>query len=118
MADKIYKSVVKCSLIDAAVAYYTEQNTSFYLTEEDGVLYHNTAEQEKTPVSASDMTAINAKHEQLIADNDALAYARAREDAYPSMEEQLDMQYKDALNGTTTWKDAIQAVKDANPKPT
>jgi hypothetical protein len=28
------------------------------------------------------------------------------------------MQYWDAINGTTTWQDAIQAVKDANPKPT
>lgn len=37
---------------------------------------------------------------------------------YPSLEEQMDMQYHDAVNGTTTWKDAIQAVKDANPKPT
>jgi len=26
------------------------------------------------------------------------------------------MQYWDAINGTTTWLDAIQAVKDANPK--
>ena len=42
----------------------------------------------------------------------------ARRDTYPSIQDQLDMQYHDAINGTTTWKDAIQAVKDANPKPT
>ena len=29
---------------------------------------------------------------------------------------QMDMQFHDAVNGTTTWKDAIQAIKDANPK--
>ncbi len=28
----------------------------------------------------------------------------------------LDMQYWDAENGTTTWADAIAAVKAANPK--
>jgi hypothetical protein len=28
------------------------------------------------------------------------------------------MRYDDLINGTTTWQDAIQAVKDANPKPT
>ena len=39
-----------------------------------------------------------------------------RKNAYPSIAEQLDMQYWDSVNGTTTWKDAIQAVKDANPK--
>jgi len=36
---------------------------------------------------------------------------------YPSIQDQLDMQYHDLVNGTTTWKDAIQAVKDSNPKP-
>ena len=35
---------------------------------------------------------------------------------YPSVKNQLDMQYHDLVDGTTTWKDAIQAVKDANPK--
>jgi hypothetical protein len=41
-----------------------------------------------------------------------------RREQYPSLEEQADMQYWDAINGTTTWQDAIKAVKDANPKPT
>ena len=41
--------------------------------------------------------------------------ARAAE--YPSLAEQLDMQYHDNINGTTTWADAIQAVKDKYPKP-
>jgi hypothetical protein len=35
---------------------------------------------------------------------------------YGSIGDQLDMQYKDALNGTTTWVDHIAAVKAANPK--
>jgi hypothetical protein len=36
--------------------------------------------------------------------------------AYPSIQEQLDMQYWDSVNGTTTWADAIAAVKAAHPK--
>ena len=36
---------------------------------------------------------------------------------YPSLQEQMDMQYWDAVNGTTTWKDAIAKVKSDNPKP-
>ena len=36
---------------------------------------------------------------------------------YASLGDQLDQQYKDAVNGTTTWKDAITAVKTAHPKP-
>ncbi len=35
---------------------------------------------------------------------------------YPSIQDQLDMQYKDLLNGTTTWKDAVAKVKLDNPK--
>ena len=42
-------------------------------------------------------------------------YQRARE--YPSLQEQLDMQYWDAINNTTTWQDAIEAVKAKYPKP-
>lgn len=37
--------------------------------------------------------------------------------AYPSIQDQMDMQYWDAVNGTTTWKDAIAKVKADNPKP-
>ena len=37
--------------------------------------------------------------------------------AYPSIQEQLDMQYWDSVNGTNTWKDAIATVKTENPKP-
>ncbi len=47
---------------------------------------------------------------------DAQAYARNRATAYPSIGDQLDMQYHDQLNGTTTWQDAIAKVKADNPK--
>jgi hypothetical protein len=43
-------------------------------------------------------------------------YARNRATAFPSIGDQLDMQYHDQLNGTTTWKDAIAKVKSDNPK--
>ena len=36
---------------------------------------------------------------------------------YASEADQLDQQYHDAVNSTTTWKDAIAAVKAAHPKP-
>jgi len=44
-------------------------------------------------------------------------YADNRRDAYGSIGDQLDMQYHDALDGTTTWKDHVAAVKVAHPKP-
>jgi hypothetical protein len=39
-----------------------------------------------------------------------------RATAYPTWQDQMDMQYKDLLNGTTTWKDAVAKVKSDNPK--
>jgi hypothetical protein len=44
-------------------------------------------------------------------------YAELRATAYPPMQEQLDMQYWDGVNGTTTWQDAIATIKTENPKP-
>ena len=44
-------------------------------------------------------------------------YKRARQEAYPSIGDQLDMMYHDQVDGTTTWKDAIADVKSDNPKP-
>ena len=36
---------------------------------------------------------------------------------YLPIPQQLDMQYWDAVNGNTTWKDHVAAVKTKNPKP-
>ena len=47
----------------------------------------------------------------------AVKYQRDRAKAYPSIEDQLDMQYWDKKNGTTTWVDAVAKVKSDNPKP-
>tara|TARA_R110001592_G_scaffold58459_1_gene177063 strand:- start:2922 stop:3311 length:390 start_codon:yes stop_codon:yes gene_type:complete len=44
-------------------------------------------------------------------------FALRRKVAYGDIGAQLDMQYKDGLNGTTTWKDHIAAVKAANAAP-
>ena len=51
------------------------------------------------------------------AEYDANQYQRDRATAYPSIQEQLDMQYWDKVNGTTNWEDAIAKIKLDNPKP-
>ena len=43
-------------------------------------------------------------------------YKRQRATVYPSIQEQLDMQYWDKVNGTTNWEDAIAKVKTDIPK--
>ena len=47
----------------------------------------------------------------------AVKYKSDRAAAYASIGDQLDMQYWDAVNGTTTWKDHVAKVKADNPKP-
>ena len=66
-----------------------------------------------TPIPKAD---IEAKMNELQAEYDANQYQRDRATAYPSIQEQLDMQYWDNVNGTTTWEDAIAKVKADNPK--
>ena len=60
---------------------------------------------------------ITAKQAELQAAYDSLQYQRDRAVEYAPLEEQLDMQYWDNINGTTTWKDHIAGVKSKYPKP-
>ena len=61
--------------------------------------------------------AINVVSADVDAEYAKQSYKNQRMLEYPSLEEQQDMQYWDAVNGTTTWKDAIAKVKSDNPKP-
>lgn len=65
------------------------------------------------PIVQSDYEAEIAR---LQAEYDAQAYARARAEAYPSWQEQMDMMYHDQTEGSRTWLDAIEAIKEAHPK--
>ena len=47
---------------------------------------------------------------------DAQEYARSRKVEYDALN-QLEMMYDDEVNSTTTWKDAIDAIKAKYPKP-
>ena len=62
-------------------------------------------------------SAIDAARTTLNTADAAVQYKEDRANAYPSIGDQLDMQYWDKKNGTTTWVDAIAKVKTDNPKP-
>lgn len=47
----------------------------------------------------------------------AIKYKSDRAAAFASIGDQLDMQYWDKKNGTTTWVDHVAKVKADNPKP-
>ena len=76
----------------------------------NGILVDMTADE----ISARQSEEAQALKEK--AEYDANQYQRDRATAYPSIQEQLDMQYWDNVNGTTTWEDAIAKVKADNPK--
>ena len=87
------------------------EQAEFYITNEDinNIEWKNGT----TPIPANE---ILAKQQELIAEYNAKQYQRDRAKAYPSIQEQLDMQYWDKINGTNNWQDAINAVKAKYPK--
>ena len=72
---------------------------------------------EKVAVTAEEETARDAEEAAYATEKAANAYKEGRLSAYPSLAEQLDLQYWDQVNGTTKWKEAIAKVKSDNPKP-
>ena len=71
-----------------------------------------------------DQSLIDAARATLDVEAAAILYQKQRtgeagttDTIYASIGDQLDMQYKDAVNGTTTWKDHVAAVKAKYPKP-
>jgi hypothetical protein len=66
-----------------------------------------------TPPSKSE---VKAKLSELQATYDAQEYARSRKEEYDVLK-QFEMQFDDEINSTTTWKDAIIAIKAKYPKP-
>jgi hypothetical protein len=63
-----------------------------------------------------DQSLVDAEVARLQAEHDSQEYARNRATAYASTGDQLDMQYWDSVNNTTTWKDHVASVKAQFPK--
>lgn len=99
-----------------------------------GWIEYNDGTDNETISSIDAYATITNDHATLKAENETAAIQEANELAaleatygwkrqndatikYASIEDQLDQQYHDAVNGTTTWKDGIAAVKVAHPKP-
>ena len=59
---------------------------------------------------------VSAEKALLQTEYDNNQYQRDRASAYPSIQDQLDMQYWDSVNGTSNWKDKIAEVKTTYPK--
>ena len=64
-----------------------------------------------------DDTKIKSARTNIDAEAAAVKYKSDRAAAFAPIGDQLDMQYWDAVNGTTTWKDHVAKVKKDYPKP-
>ena len=93
----ISKQTIIYQLYPKAAVIYTD-GSSFDVKDKDG---------NSVSIDQSAVDAEFAKQE----------YKNKRADEYPSIKDQLDMQYWDKKNGTTTWVDAVAKVKSDNPKP-
>ena len=71
-----------------------------------------------TFVDDSILTAaeITAEETRILDEWASLEYSRLREAAYAELN-QDEMRFDDTMNGTTTWVDAILAIKALYPKP-
>jgi len=62
-----------------------------------------------------DEDKISTEMDRLQAEYDSQEYARKRKAEYDALN-QLEMQFDDKEDGTTTWEDAIKAIKKKYPK--
>ena len=78
---------------------------------------HKMVDGGRVNLSESEVDALVAAEEAFAANQAANGYKTSRQGAYAPLQDQLDMQYWDAVNGTTTWKDHVSKIKSDNPKP-
>ena len=94
------------------------QNSSLTKMVNGNSIALTTAEYDKTIDEWAKVSFDKEVEKAMIADGGQSAkYAQYRAAAYPSIGDQLDMQYHDSVNSTTTWKDAIAAIKTKYAKP-
>ena len=98
-------------MLQDALAYFNIDKHQWYgwINLEDGEVYSN--------LKLNDETAVMPTEEEVNAKIAELQVIEDRKLAYGSTGSQLDMQYWDGVNSTTTWADHIAQVKSDNPKP-
>ena len=98
-------------MLQKALAYFNTDKHPWYgwKNSENDKVYSN--------IKLNDETATMPTEEEVNAKIAELTVIENRQNAYASIADQLDMQYWDNINGTTTWKDHITKVKSDNPKP-
>ena len=96
-------------IIKAIKAINPNAEVSVNAEDVNQITWHNGT----TPIPANE---ILAKQQELITEYNSKQYQRDRAKSYPSIQEQLDLQYWDKINNTNKWEEAINAVKNKYPK--
>jgi hypothetical protein len=96
-------------IIEAILKINPNAEVSVNADDINQITWHNGTQ----PIPANE---ILAKQQELIAEYNSKQYQRDRAVDYPSLADQLDMQYWDKINGTNKWQQAINAVKQKYPK--
>ena len=96
-------------IINSILAINPNAQVSVNAEDINQITWHNGT----TPIPANE---ILAKQQELIAEYNSNQYQRDRAKEYPSIQEQLDLQYWDKINNTNNWEEAINAVKTIYPK--
>ena len=67
--------------------------------------------------SGNKVTLVQSNIDAARVELNKLKYKDERASQYPSVQDQLDMQYWDKKNGTNKWVEAVDKVKSDNHKP-
>lgn len=105
------------NILDALMLEYPNANPmmDFQVAQDkDGNLYISIWNLPDPEPDAAQLQSLLIKHDLLYRQNSVRAQRKL---AYPSLGDQLDMQYHDAINGTTVWIDTIEAIKQQYPIP-
>ena len=97
-----------------AIVSLVGNTTAFEIT--DGAITNWDYSEVKTNIVQPTEAALATELARLQTAYDSQAYARNRKEEYDLLN-QDEMRYDDVKNSTTTWVDAIDAIKAAHPKP-
>ena len=107
LADPVWLIPDKATLVEPPAFNEKTHRCAFDEDEEEWVLTEIPSEEEASTPQSTDMSLPGFVPPE---------WLRIRNEAYPTTEQQWDMQYWDLKNDTTVWKDTIEKIKTDNPK--
>ena len=110
--------------LSTKVKKYLEANSKVHADEKNNFLLQNNSDGEGDFIKSWNVSGLAKPTDEQLTSYENVGNTEEalngilsnRRNAYPLWGDQLDMQYHDLVDGTTTWQDTVQAVKDKYPK--